>query len=638
MMRRGGSLLLGAIATLGLAQAATAQRVVFDRTGYRLTSIGARVTANARVVGKNGSPVPNSRITWRVSDTSVAVVDARGVVQSKKVGRTRVWGIFGGDSASSLILVDQWASRFSFAPSVLRFAAVGERRVLDVKARDAAGNVVAGMRVAAVCRTLDPNIAAMAADGQVVARGSGSTYVRCTDRGVSDSVRVDVRQRAVRTQIADKLTMPTRFVGDSFRIRLSAFDTTNAIIQNARATWASMDARIVTIDPLSGSARAVGVGDVKIVAQVGDATDTVSVTVRPGGGLALQPVGGGVGPELAGGPDITRTASLRIDAPFPAVGDTATVGILARDATGAPVDIERDVRLRSTNTSIVAYLGRGRVVGLKQGSAYIVGTYGTLTDSALVTVRPKGTAAVASANTGSSFERPRFDTAAARLRNREQLDSARRAILRASPIRVGYNRFAAVSVYAEQASHASKVTQTVVESRNGLLFGGRAEVSPHPKLSASGDFRLGTLTPDINLGEDMKVTEVEGQLTFSPANWFALRGGYTVRAQSTPLAAQRWQFVSVSGVTRFRFVGGKLSTVTGISLLPYGSLQQSATAKLTPNATSLAGEAGLELATGPFSAGLLYHVERFTFPVQNGNERVDQFSALRLKVGVQAGR
>src|SRR5829696_6642753 len=100
-----------ALAILAASSAADAQ-VRFERTGYRLTSIGEKITVSARV----GDNRQSSAIRWRVADPSIATVTAKGVVQSRKAGYTRLWAIAGDDSASALILVDQWAARFDFYP------------------------------------------------------------------------------------------------------------------------------------------------------------------------------------------------------------------------------------------------------------------------------------------------------------------------------------------------------------------------------------------------------------------------------------------------------------------------------------------------------------------------------------------
>jgi len=96
-------------------------------------------------------------------------------------------------------------------------------------------------------------------------------------------------------------------------------------------------------------------------------------------------------------------------------------------------------------------------------------------------------------------------------------------------------------------------------------------------------------------------------------------------------------------VARFSFVGGAITTITGLSLLPgaaYTGYLDAQGDQVNPDPLSLAGEAGLEVNTGLLSAALVYYAERFTFPKVNNNStsRTDQFSALRLRVGFQIGR
>src|SRR5205085_10845631 len=116
-------------------------------------------------------------------------------------------------------LVDQWAAKFEFTPIIVRFDAVGSKVPLRVVVRDAAGHPIGdGVRRTATCRSVNERIATFALNGEVSARGNGVTYVRCSDRGIADSVRIEVRQRASRAQIVDKLLIANKTVGDTFRI------------------------------------------------------------------------------------------------------------------------------------------------------------------------------------------------------------------------------------------------------------------------------------------------------------------------------------------------------------------------------------------------------------------------------------
>ena len=182
-----------------------------------------------------------------------------------------------------------------------------------------------------------------------------------------------------------------------------------------------------------------------------------------------------------------------------------------------------------------------------------------------------------------------------------------------------------------------------LDKRTGLLYGGTDELAPHRRIRMSASIRAGTLSPTGSSGEELSVTEAEADVTLRPVEWFGLRGGYVIRTTKTDLATQRWEFPKASAVARFNFVGGALTTITGISVLPgakytgYLDVQGEA---IDPDPFSVAGEAGLELHSGSFTAALLYYAERFSFPTVNNaaRGRTDQFSALRLRVGFQMGR
>jgi hypothetical protein len=626
-------------------QRSQAARVVFERTGYRLTSLGARVSVSARVFDARRRAVPTAPIAWRMADSAIARVSPSGVVQSRRVGRTKLWAISGQDSASALILVDQWAAKFDFAPSRLRFDAVGAKLPLRIRVRDAAGNPIANRaRRTSACRSLNERVASLALDGQVLSRANGVTYIRCTDRGIADSVRVEVRQRPVRAEIANKLSFGPRTVGDTFRVRLRAFDQANDEIPDAFPTWASLNPGVASIDPLTGLARSMSPGDTKIIAQVGDITDTLNITVQSAG-MVLQ--GGSASSDPGGVPIIgeaTRSATLRLDLIFPVVGDTSRISLTARDAMGVLIsNPERDVVLRSSNPSVVSVISDNRVIARTTGTAWIIATLGTLSDSMQVAPRSQRSVAIGTGTAGSTvkFERPVYDTVAARNRNRRQLDSARAAILRSSPVGRTRDRFVSLAAVAAQTSHSARLSPTVNERRSGMLFGGSLALAPHKRLVSNTEMRFGTLTGEDNIGEDMLVTEIEGQLTYWPATWFGLRGGYLRRSENTNIARQRWQYANASAVTRFSFVGGAVSTVSAISLFPWASFTGHLDAmgnRVSPNPTSLAGEVGMELQTRLLNAAVIYYVERFSFPELSGGERRDQFSMLRVRVGLMAGR
>jgi hypothetical protein len=627
------------LSALGSRLSAQDGQVVFERTGYRLTSLGGRVSVAARVLDSRRRAVPNAPIAWRIEDSVVAVVTPRGEVQSKRVGRTRLWAVSGRDSASALILVDQWAARFAFQPAVLTFATMGESKPVQMQARDASGNAIPSVRVASACRILNPRVATMQGNGQVTANATGTTWMRCTDRGVADSLRIEVRPRAASAAIVDKAIYTTpRTVGDSFQIRMRAVDARNQPIPEARPTWASLEPRVLNIDPLSGWARGIGVGMSRVVAQLGDITDTVDVTVIAGAGMNLAPViTAGETADTVATP--AGRAELQIFGAPTAVGDTTAFSIIAKEANGQLAD-QTQVRLRMEGDTSVARLTRDRrLAGLKEGEVVIIGTFGTLIDTLTVAIRPRGTARIAEDN--DVFRRPTWgDTAAVLRANRAQVDSAMRRILAGSSVRARSGRMISGQALVSQVSHAARLSEVVVESRTGLVFGGLAKLAPFRKLQATAAFRVGTLVADqASLGEDMDLTEAEAHLAFIPTGWVAADVGATLRALSTPIARQRWNLYSASVQFRPQLIGERFRTIVGFTLIPLGSLQE---AEGPENSRTLdpsyGGEAGLEFRTSFFTAAAIYHTERLNISSETGEARQDRFSMLRLRIGLQLGQ
>lgn len=618
-------------------------RVVFERTGYRLIALDAKVSVSARVVDARRRAVPNAPIAYRSSDPSIAVVSPQGVVQSKKVGRTRVWAVSGKDSASAIIVVDQWASTFAFTPSPVAFDAIGLQLPLQVQLRDASGNAIPALdRRTAQCRILDDKVATLSAANQLQSRANGVTWVRCTDRGISDSVRVEVRQRPARAVIVNKLAHMNKVVPDTFRLVVRALDPKGDTIFGARPTFASMATNVLTVNPVSGVAQAVGPGTGRIVTQIGDATDTAIVTVT---GTALASVVADAG--ATGGVTDIKQAMLKLDEVSGYVGDTLPVTMTALDALGSPIsDPKKYVKLRSSDTSVVETNSNRMVVIVKSaGTAYVYARFDdagvSMQDSTLVFTRTRsgttGAGAVEIEAVNRAFVRPPRDTAAARVRNDKQKADKLRDIRESGIGRSTSGRTAAFEVIASQAKHASRLSPTLSEARSGLLFGGMASVTPIRQIVASGAFRTGTLSPPDAVGEDLTVTEVDAQLAYWPAAWFGIGGGYLVRDEGTELNVVRWTAASASVMLRGTFIGDAVSTFGSISLFPY-SVFSGRTDQ--PEKTSLAGEAGVDVHLGILSAGFRYYAERFTFAPLAGstNVRADRFSTLRLRLGLKFGK
>jgi hypothetical protein len=625
---------------LPFAGHATAQRVEFDRPAYRLHSIGQRLPTSVRVLDASGRRIANAQTVFHVADSTVVTVTPRGEVVSRKSGYTRIWAIAGRDSGSAFVTVDPRAARFAFSPSILRIDALRGTVPLIVQVSDSAGVPIAGAGSAtSSCRSLNERIATINGRGDVVARANGATYIRCADRGFADSVRVEVRQRAIRATLGTRSI--AKAVGDTFSVRLRATDRLGDTLVGARPTWVSMDPKTVTVDPSSGRALAKGEGSTRLIAQLGDVADTAIVSVgAPRGGALLQAPIAVVDTTTP----VTSTAkrmTIRVVSLSMYEGQIKPLIYTVSDTLGIPMT---DVRatIRSTDTTVAAPTDSGMKAG-KIGEVWAIVRYQNLIDSAVVTVKDS-TKRGEEENAGSDAEssrpivEPTYAPDLAEKYAKERAD-AMDAIHRSGEFSAPTGKNWSASVYAGLAAHSTNqvnsATSQLIEDRTGVIYGGRTLIKPVNWMALTGDLRLGQLNTDGIIGEQLTITEAKGDMTFYLMPWLGLGGGFAVRSEKTKIALQQWTIPHASITGRTDFVGDFISTFATLSVLPGATF--SGIKDQRPD-MGTAGEAGLEIRRGSLDAGLAYYVEKLPFPDQRGRSRVDQFSSLRLRVGFKVGR
>ncbi len=563
----------------------------------------------------------------------MATVSPRGEVVSRRVGNTFVWAVAGRDSASAIVLVEQWPARFSFAPATLKLDALGAKVALKIQASDAAGNPIAGgVTKASSCRSVNERVASLSAAGEVLSVSNGSTYIRCADRGIADSLRVDVQQRATQAVIDSRIKRATKTVGDTFTVKVTGRDRLARDIVDARPTWASLNPTIVSVDPVTGKAQSKDAGDVKIIAQVGDVADTATINVT--GSKAPTPQAAAPATPDATTPTTTATAAvipktaLFKGTPLSIVeGDTAKITITARDSSGLAMNTSRLKLEPAGDPSVALLIDSSRVIGRKQGATTVIARLGGYVDTISINVRLRSTTTTFRAPDRHPEKVPQY---------RKTRDSVLSVIAGDSTAR-GRTSKLVVSGYAMgvMADHSTHPSPDLTETRTGFLQGGGGTMTVFRWLELSGGVRTGTLTPVTvagqTAGESLSILEGEGNLTIQPASWIGLRGGYLVRTEKTTPATQTWKFPRVSLINRFGFVGDFANTYTALSVLP--SAQYTGTTE-KPSTFSLSGEAGVEIHPSFYSMALTYYIEQFKF---DNSTRVDQYSALRLRLSLTKG-
>jgi len=238
---------------------------------------------------------------------------------------------------------------------------------LAAELRDSAGRPVAGAiawssRDSAVAR-VDP------ATGLVRALRPGRTTIVAASGERRDSVPMLVRRRGSASPVVASVAVaphgPLR-AGESSRLVAVVVGANGDTLAGADVMWASSDAGVATVDPLTGMVRALSPGNALILARSGDETTLSELTVLPGAVAALQILG----------------------ARPMAVGESLVLRVLARDAWGREIQGDT-VAWTSADSSVATVDESGLVVGLVPGSTRITATSGRVSDRIYLTVLPR---------------------------------------------------------------------------------------------------------------------------------------------------------------------------------------------------------------------------------------------------------
>ena len=275
--------------------AAVASVVVAPSTGQLVPGGTLPLTATARDASGNslsGRGTP----TWSSTSSTVASVDANGVVTAIAVGTTTVQATISGVVGSATITVAPVPVTTVTVTPLTSSIVVGATTPLAAVARDAGGNVLSGRTVTWSSAT--PTIAAVSASGVVSGIAAGNVNISATIDGVVGTAAVTVTSPPPATvevvQGTAQQGLNGRPLADSLVVRVRAANGTG--ISGAAVTWATNNGTLSsasTVSDASGFARvqwtpASGTATASAtVASVSPATFTADV--RAGGTCSLAP-------------------------------------------------------------------------------------------------------------------------------------------------------------------------------------------------------------------------------------------------------------------------------------------------------------------------------------------------------------
>lgn len=148
------------------------------------------------------------------------------------------------------------------------------------------------------------------------------------------------------------------------------------------------------------------------------------------------------------------------------------------------------------------------------------------------------------------------------------------------------------------------------------LLGQGAELRP----AAAGDL-------------DRRIGEIEARARVALRPWWGVYSAVTLRVVASDAARQRWRVGRIGAEVRPSFSGGSMHAIGRFGVIPVAAVSG-----LRAASFGVDGAVGLAYEGPGFALGMLYGLERFAFPSENGVRRSEQMSTLTLRGGIRLAR
>ena len=327
-----------------------------------LAALGETAQLRVEVRDRDSTEVMGVAVIWTTSASSVAMVDALGVVTAVGSGTATITASAGSASGSAVVTVTQEVASVKVSPSVAGLTAWGETVQLAAEALDANGHPVAGAEFS--WESSGALVAEVDALGVVTAAGSGTATITASAGSASGSAVVTVTQEVASVKVSPPVADLTAW-GETVQLTAEALDANGHPVAGAEFSWESSGALVAEVDAL-GVATAAGSGTATITASAGSASGSAVVTVTQ------EVASVRVSPSLA---DLT------------AWGETVQLAAEALDANGHPV-AGTEFSWKSDDALIAEVDALGLVSGIGKGEATITASAGAASGSAVVAVPP----------------------------------------------------------------------------------------------------------------------------------------------------------------------------------------------------------------------------------------------------------
>ncbi|HVH67112.1 MAG TPA: Ig-like domain-containing protein, partial [Gemmatimonadales bacterium] len=295
-----------------------------------------------------GNPLTGRVGTWSSSATTIATVDANGLVKAVSPGTATITATSEGKSGTATVtVVNVPVASVQVAPTAANIS-VGQTVQLTATPKDSAGNPLTG-RVGTWSSSA-PAVAAVDVNGVVKGVSPGTATITATSEGKSGTATVTVATVPV-ASVSISPTAMTGFVGQTGQFTATPKDSAGNALTGRVVTWSSSAPGVATVDS-TGLVRAIATGTatITVTSEGKSATATVTVANVPVASVSVSP------------------ASVSLQ-----VGATGQLSAVTKDSTGATLT-GRLVTWASSNTSVATVSPSGVVTAKAAGTATITAT------------------------------------------------------------------------------------------------------------------------------------------------------------------------------------------------------------------------------------------------------------------------
>ena len=273
---------------------------------HELTALGITVQLSAEVRDQNARVMAGATVTWTSSASSMATVDASGLVTAAGNGTATITASAGSASGSAVVTVMQSVASVEVSPSVYELTALGQTVQLTAEAFDENGHAVAGAEFS--WESSDAAVATVGAGGLVTAVAEGVATITASAGEASGSVVVPVMQPVASVEVSP--SAETIELGSTLQLTAEAFDENGEAVAEVEFAWETSDAAVAAVDA-GGLVTGVAVGTATITASAGSGQGTAEVTVADLDRAALVALY-----EATDGPNWVNSENWLTDAPL----------------------------------------------------------------------------------------------------------------------------------------------------------------------------------------------------------------------------------------------------------------------------------------------------------------------------------